>query len=344
MPVLRGNSGHGKLRLGGFPTSVILAVKKAYRAGRAALANIIARTLPAGIMRDNRYFSTWERRGYHVTPVHYYSAIPDTAELKETLWRGPSPPVGIDMREAGQLELLESVSARYRSEYGCFPKEAGTNDCPFYVSNGNFVSVDAEMLYCMVRMHRPARIIEIGSGFSTLVTSLAIERNKQEDPHYECRFAAVEPFPNRSLLALSKNLSELIEAPVQNVPLEKFRELEADDILFIDSSHVSRIGSDVNYEFLEILPRLRNGVLVHVHDVFIPFEYPREWVTEHRWFWNEQYLLQAFLSFNSCFNVVWAASYMHWKFPERVAAAFDSYDRSRTTPASLWIQRTGGGD
>jgi len=323
---------------------VTLAVKKVYRASRAALAQIIACTLPAGIMRDGRYFATWERRGYHVTPVHYYSPIPDAAELEEALWREPRPAVGIDMREAEQLGLLESVSARYRSEYGCFPKDAATSDCPFYIHNDNFFSVDAEMLYCMVRKHRPARIIEIGSGFSTLVTSLAIERNKKEDPHYECRFVAVEPFPNRSLLALAKNLSELIEAPVQNIPLERFQELEANDILFIDSSHVSRIGSDVNYEFLEILPRLRDGVLVHVHDVFIPFEYPREWVTERRWFWNEQYLLQAFLSFNSCFKVVWAASYMHWKFPVRVAAAFDSYDRSRTTPASLWIQRTAGGD
>ena len=320
------------------------AVKKLYRASRAVLARVISHALPATLMRDNRYFATWERRGYHVTPVHYYSPIPSTAELDETVWRGPRPPAGVDMREGEQLELLEAVSARYRSEYGRFPKHAGTSDCPFYIDNGYFVSVDAEMLYCLVRKHRPARIIEIGSGFSTLMTSLAIERNKQEDPLYKCRFVAVEPFPNRDLLALSKNLSELIEAAVQRVPLERFRELEANDILFIDSSHVSRIGGDVNFEVLEVLPRLRNGVLVHVHDFFVPFEYPREWVTKNRWFWNEQYLLQAFLSFNSCFNVVWAASYMHWKFPDKVAAAFDSYDRSRTTPASLWIQRRAGGD
>jgi hypothetical protein len=132
-----------------------------------------------------------------------------------------APAVGIDMRESAQLELLESVSARYRGGYGRFPRDAPTGDCAFYVHNGNFVSVDAEMLYCMVRKHRPARIIEIGSGFSPLVTSLAIERNRQEDHRYECRFVAVEPFPNRSRLALAKNLSELMETPVQKVPLER---------------------------------------------------------------------------------------------------------------------------
>jgi hypothetical protein len=311
---------------------VKFAVKKTYRAGRAALARVIARALPAKLMRDKRYFAAWERHGYHVTPVHYYSAVPNTAELEETLWSEARPPVGIDMREGAQLELLETVSTRYGSEFSRFPREAPTADCPFFVNNGNLFGMDAEMLYGLVRRHRPRRIIEIGSGFSTLLSSLAIEKNKEEDPGYECKFVAIEPFPKKELLSQCKNLSELIESPVQKVPLDRFRELGENDILFIDSSHVSKLGSDVNFELLEIVPRVRDGVLVHVHDVFIPFEYPRNWAIEEGWFWNEQYLLQAFLSFNRCFEIVWAGSYMHWKFPERLAA-------TATPPASLWMRR-----
>jgi hypothetical protein len=191
------------------------AVKKTYRAGRAALARVIARALPAKIMRDKRYFATWERYGYHVTPVHYYSAVPDIAALEETLWSEARLPVGIDMREGAQLELLETVSTRYGSEFSRFPREAPTADCPFFVNNGNFFGVDAEMLYCMVRKHRPRNIIEIGSGFSTLLSSMAIEKNKEEDPGYECKFVAIEPFPKREILSRCKNLSELIESPVQ---------------------------------------------------------------------------------------------------------------------------------
>jgi len=321
---------------------VILSVKKVYRATRAALARVIARVLPAKLMRDKRYFATWERRGYHVTPVHYYSAVPNTADLEETLWSDPRSPIGIDMREGAQLELLESVSTRYLGELSQFPKEAPLADCPFFLNNGNFFGVDAEMLYCMVRKHRPQSIIEIGSGFSTLMSSLAIEKNKEEDPRYECKLVAIEPFPKSQLLSQCKNLSELIESPVQKVVLGRFGELGAGDILFIDSSHVSKLGSDVNFELLEIVPRVKSGVLIHVHDVFIPFEYPRKWAIEEGWFWNEQYLLQAFLSFNSSFEIVWAGSYMHWKFPERVAAAFGPYDLTPAPPASLWMRRVAG--
>jgi hypothetical protein len=319
---------------------VILAAKNAYRAGRAAVARLVAFALPAGLMRDRRYFGAWERRGYHVTPVHYYSAVPNLAEIEDAVWSEPRRPVGIDMRESAQLELLDSLSARYRGELDRFPREAPTAECPFFLDNGNFFGVDAEMLYCMVRQHRPRRIIEIGSGFSTLMTSLAIQRNQEEDPLYECRFVAIEPFPNNRLLSQCKNLSELIVSPVQRVPFGRFGELGESDILFIDSSHVSKLGSDVNFELLEVVPRVGTGVLIHVHDIFIPFEYPRDWAVENGWFWNEQYLLQAFLSFNRCFEIVWAGRYMHWKFPERVAAAFGPYGVTPTQPASLWMRRT----
>jgi len=208
------------------------------------------------------------------------------------------------------------------------------------MDNGNFVSVDAEVLYGLVRHRRPRRIIEIGSGFSTILTSLAIEKNMVENSAYSCQFTAVEPYPRRNLLAQCKNLSKLIESPVQDTPIAEFLSLGQNDILFIDSSHVSRLGSDVNYEILEVLPRLKAGVLIHFHDIFLPFEYPKQWHMENRMFWNEQYMLRAFLSFNSKYRVVWAGSYMHWRYPDRLSEAFDSYDRLSTLPGSFWIART----
>ena len=114
---------------------------------------------------------------------------------------------------------------------------------------------------------------------------------------------------------------------------------ENHDILFIDSSHVLRIGGDVQYEYLEILPRLARGVIVHSHDIFLPAEYPRHWVLEEHKFWTEQYLLQAFLAFNDSFEVLWAGSYMHLKHPEKLEEAFSSYKRERTLPGSFWMRK-----
>ena len=123
--------------------------------------------------------------------------------------------------------------------------------------------------------------------------------------------------------------------------MSEFLSLEENDILFIDSSHVLRIGGDVRYEYLEILPRLNRGVIVHAHDIFCPAEYPRQWVLEHYHFWTEQYLLQAFLTFNDSFEVLWGSSYMHINHPDKLEAAFSSYGRDVESPSSFWMRKTG---
>jgi hypothetical protein len=115
--------------------------------------------------------------------------------------------------------------------------------------------------------------------------------------------------------------------------------LEENDILFIDSSHVLKIGSDVQYEYLEILPRLNKGVIVHIHDIFLPAEYRKEWVLKDHIFWTEQYLLQAFLAFNDNFEILWAGSYMHLKHPDKLEVAFNSYRRNERWPGSFWIKK-----
>ena len=121
--------------------------------------------------------------------------------------------------------------------------------------------------------------------------------------------------------------------------METFTSLRENDILFIDSSHVCKIGSDVQFEFLEILPRLAPGVVVHVHDIFLPFEYPKTWVKDWHRFWNEQYLLQAFLCGNREFEVLWAGAWMQHRHPDLVEKSFPSFSANRNQMASFWIRR-----
>ena len=149
---------------------------------------------------------------------------------------------------------------------------------------------------------------------------------------------AIEPYPSTELEAKLPADVELWRIPVQDVSLDEFGSLCENDILFIDSSHVCKIGSDVQFMFLEVLPRLRPGVVVHVHDIFMPAEYPKQWVLDWRRFWNEQYVLQAFLSCNTTFEVLWAGQWMHIKHPDLLMKAFPSY-KAGVSPASFWFRR-----
>jgi hypothetical protein len=186
-------------------------------------------------------------------------------------------------------------------------------------------------------------VLEIGSGWSTLLSMRALEANRADGGGDQAaRLTAIEPYPYafvRDAVAARPDYAEMLDEQVQGLPLDMFCSLGEGDILFIDSSHVLRIGSDVQYEFLEILPRLRPGVLVHVHDIFLPGEYPRDWVLgpEHR-FWNEQYLLQAYLIGNARAEVVWGSSWMHRRHPEALEKAFGSYDRGTRFPGSFWLR------
>lgn len=303
------------------------------------LAGAVARLLPRRIAADPRYFGLFEARGLHVTPVHYYQPIPDTRALPPDLWRRRTALAGIDLREDRQLALLGEMARDFRAEYEAFPRTGECRPGRFVVDNGGFRSVDAEVLYGMIRRFRPRRILEIGSGYSTYLAAIALEKNRHDGDGRPGRLAAIEPHPNDYLKAGFPGLDELLPVAVQEVPLARFEALQENDILFIDSSHVLRIGSDVQFEFLEVLPRLRPGVLVHVHDIFLPAEYPRPWVMEQRRFWNEQYLLQAFLAFNTAFEVVLACSHLHLAHPEALERAFPSYAREREWPGSFWMRR-----
>ena len=293
-----------------------------------------------GIIFFNKLFTLWERLGFHITKNHFHQPIPDTRTLKDELWQNHSKLVGINFNEQGQLKLFSDLVSK-KDGYNNLPVDWGQSLKPYeyYINNGQFGAVDGEILYCMIRHFKPKRIFEIGSGYSTYLSAQAILKNK-EDYGNDCELIAFEPYPNDVLNGGFPGLSKLIPTQIQNIPVSQFSELEEDDILFIDSSHVLKIGSDVQYEYLEILPRLNKGVIIHLHDIFLPLEYPREWVLKMYRFWTEQYLLQAFLSFNNNFEVLWSGSFMHLNHPDKLEVAFSSYKRDRKwPPGSFWMRK-----
>ena len=263
----------------------------------AALSSFIAAIVPRLVQtgKFQEVFPIWERHGFHVTPVHFYQPIPDTQSLPETLWNRPSELVGIDMNGAVQLALLRNHFPKFRDEYKHFPTKPTGEQSRFYLDNRLFDGADALVAYCMVRHFQPRLIIEVGSGFSSLVLGDAAARNDNSG------VVCIEPFPREFLRKGFPGLRSLMENKVQDIDRDFFSQLESGDILFIDSSHTVKIGGDVNYLFLEVLPRLKPGVIVHVHDIFFSLVQAQLGMDEFR-FWTEQYLLQAFLIFNSEFE------------------------------------------
>lgn len=279
----------------------------------------------------SKYFELWESHGFHLTPNHFYEPIPDTRTLSDKLWEGESAMTGVDMNDAVQVDLLENCFPSFREEYDALPSKATGDEREFHFDNDVFGGTDALVLYCMVRHFKPRLIVEVGSGFSTRLAALAARRNGAT------RIVSIEPFPDEVLRRGIPGVEEVIVAPVQEVPLDRFRELQSGDILFIDTSHVVKIGGDVNFLFLEVLPALARGVIVHIHDVFLPNEYRREWVLDQKRFWTEQYMLHAFLLFNSEFEVLFGNTYMATKYPDIMKRVF-----SRSPwwgGGSFWIRR-----
>lgn len=277
------------------------------------------------------YFRLWQARGIHVTPVHFYSPVPDTSRLGDAVWEKETALSGIDVAESSQLSLLASFK-RFQDEYNALPFEPTSRAGEFYLDNPMFSGTDALVLYCMIRHCQPSSVIEVGGGFSTRLLVEASRRNGST------RIVSIEPHPDDVLRQQLLPVT-LIDRRVQDVPASLFESLQRNDVLFIDSSHVVSIDGDVPYLFLEVLPRLKPGVLVHVHDIFLPRQLPREWVLDRLRFWCEQELLQAFLAFNREFEVVLANSYLGLRHE---AALRDAFPRSPWWGGgSFWMRRSG---
>lgn len=274
-------------------------------------------------------------RSVGLLPVrrHYYEPYP--ADLAPEAFLQDRTLPGLDLNVAEQLELLGKLS--YGPELELLPLEP-TGRREFHYHNGAFESGDAEYLYSMVRHVRPRRVFEIGSGSSTLVVRAAIARTTAEDAAYRCRHLCIEPYEQPWLEELGVEVRRTL---VERLDPALFDELESGDILFIDSSHVIRPGGDVVYEYLQVLPRLRSGVLVHIHDIFTPREYLAEWLVNDMLLWDEQYLVEAFLAFNRDFRIIGALNFLKQHHSEALCAACPVLQREKDhrEPGSLWLAR-----
>ena len=191
--------------------------------------------------------------------------------------------------------------------------------------------------HAMVRSRKPGRVLELGSGFTTLLIGAACRRNAEDGVVTE--HIANDPFPRAQIIGEQPPPPTRFEPiPATEVPLDAFRELQAGDFLFVDTTHTVKLGSDVNYIVLDVLPALAPGVVVHFHDIFIPWEYPRVWFETMRYYWAEQYLVQAFLAFNEAFEVLLPLNAVAHEHPGRLGAVVPSFAPG-VTPGALWLKR-----
>lgn len=274
--------------------------------------------------------------GHDLVRRDFYGPVPDVPHADDPIWTRPASLVGVSLDTAAQLRFLETELGPYLGEF--HPPETRDAEGGFHLWNGYYQAVDAEVLYAMIRHLKPRRVLEIGSGYSTLVTAAASVRNRQQGKASEV--TAVDPEPRLPLWPPPDGLDRVLPTAAEQLPLERFLELGRGDVLFVDSSHTVKLGSDVNFLVLEVLPRLRPGVVVHFHDIFLPYEYPRAWY-ERGTYLAEHYLLHAFLIGNAAYEIVFAAHAVVRAHRERVCELIPSL-RSRRDhhPAAFWIART----
>jgi hypothetical protein len=263
-------------------------------------------------------FKKLQGLGVSVGPNHFYWPVPDLDSLDHPSLNAEALNQGLDFRFGRQLEFLRQVTEQYQREW-TFPDERRPGQ-RYHYNNGFFETVHAEMAYSFVRHFKPARIIEVGGGHSTRLLSEAVRANFKQDG-VKAEHITIDPCLDRLREPSLNGDVHILQRSVQHVDLDLFSSLQEGDILFLDSSHVVSVGSDVVYEYLGVLPRLNKGVLVHTHDIFLPFDYPRDLV-DNLSFWSEQYLLTAFLRFNSCFEVLWSSSAMQGSHREVLDRTF----------------------
>jgi predicted O-methyltransferase YrrM len=281
--------------------------------------------------------------GFNVASMSdYYSVLPNTAALQrhEQRWFKPSRLSGIKYDLEEIRRLVKQLTSKYSDEYKQLPdyemnKRAGYGP--------GYTAVDARFLYYLLRDLKPKQYIEVGSGLSTYYCSMANQRNTESGS--PMKITCIEPFPYATLKSLAG--LEVVEREAQDVELSRFDQLEAGDVLFIDSSHVVKIDGDVPYLFLEVLPRLKKGVIVHIHDIPFPYNVPYPpglWIFGQQWpsFWNEAMLLQAFLCFNHVYEIFLSAPLLRY-FDEPFLMAnipeYETVEQNPNTFSSIWLRR-----
>lgn len=272
--------------------------------------------------------------GYTLIADHFYQPIANERDI--CLYQNkqrPLPALSFDLdRQSAQAHtLLENYSAEFNNDDIL---------CAFGYSRNSstFGRGDAEFLYSLIREKKPGRIVEIGGGSSSQIILAALKQNFVQNQK-PTNLTIVEPFPGKDYAELDLSFLEftLLEKPVQSVEIDLFQQLQANDLLFVDSSHVFKHGSDVEFEFMQIYPTLNSGVFVHIHDIFIPFDYPVEWNKKRYFFWNEQYFLESFLSFNSRYEV-FAALAMLFHYHNEIFQQTMKAFLPEMRPGSFWMK------
>jgi hypothetical protein len=272
--------------------------------------------------------------------VHFYSPVVNPRELiveQERLWPPvPAETAGVDFNEDSHRDILKQWFPRHIGLYD-YPErlESGNSDShAFFTCNSQFSWLDARALFVFLNELKPGKVIEVGSGYSSLLMADVNRRFLNSS----CEISCIEPYPRDFLVSGVEGISRLIQEKVQNTSIELFSTLQAGDVLFIDSSHVCKTGSDVNFLYFEVLPILRPGVLVHIHDVFLPFDYPKEWVLEENRSWNEQYLLRALLMYSEKFQIRFGCNFAFHRFRKEVVNALNLQNGQGFGGGSLWLQ------
>lgn len=293
--------------------------------GSKVLVQKIARNMNRlGISRfiASRTFHFFERYlNIHITPVDYYSPIPNVSKLDPKVFEKVFDDTGMDWNVAGQAELLNKIFPKYSGEYKPEPNEG-------------LSLADAFILYAMIREKKPKVMMEVGSGESTMISLRALKKNREEG--VASMFYAIEPYPKDYLRRISDEGFKLIDKKLEEIEIDFFSQA---DLIFIDSSHVAKIGSDVNYEILEIVPKLKKDAVVHWHDIMLPMNYWKEWTHEGTKFWNESYMLHAFMLFNDTYKVLWASRYMQLNHADVMKQQMPFFQPEKHRCTSFWIQR-----
>lgn len=296
----------------------------------------------------DRFFADWrwatfgsaEKLGIHILPAHYYSPIPNSTELhfdeKTPLFAAASGEI-LDFA----VRFLTDLTTRYQGAYSEIAASRPFEDrdfvSQFRFGKAPYSTVEAELLYGLIRSKRPSQIIEIGAGHTTLLTAEAIRAEAEYAPIFKC----IEPYRPNYLRKLPSEVTAFNDTPLQSVPVERFQELQAGDILFIDSSHVAKYGSDVVYEISALLPRLNTGVLVHFHDIFLPYEYPTDWVVGAKFFWNEQYVLSALVQDNPRYEIKYPLHQLYRQRRDALQRLFPLFSQPEHRPGAYWLEITG---
>ncbi|WP_447971656.1 class I SAM-dependent methyltransferase [Nitrospira sp. M1] len=259
--------------------------------------------------------------GFHLLPVHHYTSVPNVLELQREpdLWRRKSELPGLLINLEEQAANLKTICMPYQKE------SEGNKTYREAVAEHwgpGYGYIEAQALHAFIRHYKPKKIIEVGSGVSTSCMQKALDMNYEEIGE-KAKLLSIEPYPSEKLRQMPG--LELISEKVQRVPFDVFSELDSHDLLFIDSSHTVRVGGDVNYLILEVLPRLKKGTLVHFHDIFFPYDYQRD-VLQTLFHWPETSLLQAFLCFNQHIKVIFCLSLMHYFQKNDLKSVFPEYE------------------